>query len=57
MTTYANLYPPIPILSFSYFVICASLESSKGAAKATAIQTARIINYFIKNNRSIIIKT
>ena len=46
MRSYLKRYPPIPMLSLSYFKIWASFESSNGAAKATATKAASTINYW-----------
>lgn len=48
LTLYLKRYPPMPMLSFSYDKIWAFLESSRGAAKVTAIRPARTIIYHEK---------
>jgi hypothetical protein len=44
---YAKLYPPSPMLSFSYRKICAVFESSKGAERATAMRAANAMMNFM----------
>jgi hypothetical protein len=44
---YAKLYPPSPMLSFSYRKICAVFESSKGAERATATRAANAMMNFM----------